>query len=200
MNNSNVIILDNQPLFSEAIKDIVSHLNPRGVTIHTKVSDAYKYAITKPTDIILLDVDLIDGSGVDMISRLRARSFNGKALFISSKDYTPYSSITKTAGANGYVSKLEDKATITNAIVSISQGYNFFKNDAVIDMSQVELSHRELCVLELLGKGHSNKEVARHLLLSEKTISTYKSRIMKKYNVDSFVHVLSKHLYMSATH
>jgi two-component system response regulator FimZ (fimbrial Z protein) len=108
-----------------------------------------------------------------------------------------FSNTAKQIGANGYITKAENTSMLKEAIVSVSRGFSVFKNDeGTTARRHTKLSKRETIVFNYLLKGYTNKQISEILTLSSKTISTYKSRILDKYKVDSIVELirLQKHV------
>jgi DNA-binding NarL/FixJ family response regulator len=155
------------------------------------VGDAYKWLRKGKIDILIADVELKNGSGIELVNRARKAGFSGNVLFVSSKSYQTYSSLAQSVGAQGYVSKTEIPSIIVKAIKSVKLGYTFFKSSVTTDLATVTLSKRELSVLSYLSQGYTNKQISEVLCLSEKTISTYKARLLKKYKAPSLVHLLN---------
>ncbi len=190
--NKTYLLLDNQPLFADAIEFLINkELNPQQVIRCRTTSEAYKYLKQEQVDLLITDVELEDGSGIEMVKRAKISGFAGQVLFISSKNYEAYSSMARSIGAQGYVSKTETQPIIMNAINTVKLGYSFFKSSVTTDLQDIKLSKRELSVLNYLQQGYSNRQISDLLALSEKTISTYKSRILKKYKAKSLVHLLN---------
>jgi DNA-binding NarL/FixJ family response regulator len=103
------------------------------------------------------------------------------------------------AGANGYISKTRSAKEIRQAIITVSKGGNFLSEDIKEQVSYIQngtilkfkkLSVREIEVLNLLSKGKRNKEIAQHLSINEKTVSTYKTRLLRKLNVDNIADLI----------
>jgi two-component system response regulator FimZ (fimbrial Z protein) len=100
-----------------------------------------------------------------------------------------YSDSAKKLGANGYISKEESTTLINDAMSNVLRGYTLFKQSTSIK-KDVDLSNREIIVLNYLLRGYSNKQISELLSLSAKTISTYKSRILEKHNATSLIDLL----------
>jgi DNA-binding NarL/FixJ family response regulator len=124
-------------------------------------------------------------------------------LIFSSQPEDVYALSTLRAGASGYLSKNADILLINEAITRIAEGGMFITNELAQRLAFDEstkkprryfrkLSTREIEVLKLLAAGKRNKHVAEELGLNEKTVSTYKARLMKKLNVDNFVDMLQQ--------
>ena len=111
------------------------------------------------------------------------------------------------AGASGYLTKSVSTQTIKDAIMKVYSCGIYISNDLAQRLTFEErgnrpsklykkLSTREVEVLKLLSSGRRNKEIAEELNINEKTVSTYKARLMKKLNVTNLVDLInqSRHL------
>lgn len=188
----NFLIVDSHPLFTHGLENLLlNHFSSSSVMIANNLRETHEALNKNSIDIIFVDIEQRNGCGLDFIKRLRQRESKERILVISSKSYDSYSTLTKTAGANGYITKTESKEVVIKAIENILDGYSVYKAHKTANLDTVTLSGREMSVLNYLKEGYSNKQISHLLTLSEKTISTYKTRIMKKYNASSFVHVLN---------
>lgn len=192
----NVLIIDAQPLYSEALASLVkSVMDNADVTQSTNSSEVMDLVRNQRIDLIILDVVIGDRDGMRLAKNILATGFQGKILFVSSKDYSSLSKAAYDLGADGFLNKNEAKQTIMDAIVSISRGYSMFKLRHAPSSNNIALSKREAMVFHYLAQGYSNKRISEQLSLSAKTISTYKTRILKKYHATSLIellHTLSK--------
>ena len=105
------------------------------------------------------------------------------------------------AGAAGYVCKQQELTELLSAIKAVLSGYSYFPNQALnsvrstmgnaSEADMVErLSGREMMVLQQLARGKTNKEIADGMFLSNKTVSTYKTRLLLKLNARSLVDLI----------
>ena len=126
-----------------------------------------------------------------------------KVLIYSGQSEDVYALSTIRAGASGYLSKTSDSENLAAAIKKVARGSMFITNELAqrlaFDQGSKKprrffrkLSTREVEVLKMLASGKRNKEVALGLNLNEKTVSTYKARLMKKLNVDNMVDLLQQ--------
>ncbi|EOV0146873.1 LuxR C-terminal-related transcriptional regulator, partial [Vibrio vulnificus] len=113
----------------------------------------------------------------------------GKVIFFSAETSQLFSEIAFRLGADGYVCKSEDQSILKDAIDAVINGYTFFKfkPNSAVNQAQPELSDREAAVMNYLLKGKTNREIANILSISDKTISTYKRRLLNKFNVENIV-------------
>ncbi|WP_373953630.1 response regulator [Vibrio pomeroyi] len=186
----NCLIFDDHPLVCVAIKSLVeSSPHITQVNVASELKTANEFVRKSNIDLLILDVNLNDCDGFDFYRRIRAHGFKGRVVFYSAETSAYYSEMAFKVGAHGYVCKSEHYNVLKDAIEAIAKGYSFFKeiNDPQKVKRTLKLSAREATVAKLLLKGMTNKDAAEFLSISEKTISTYKRRMLTKYSVDSIV-------------
>ncbi|MEF1330139.1 response regulator transcription factor [Vibrio sp. M260121] len=189
---NNVLIIDDQPLYSEALASLVqTAFQYVNVVESTDSAEVMGIIRNQPVDLVILDVVLGDRDGMRLAKNILATGYQGKILFISSRDYSSLSKAAFEMGTHGFLNKNEAKATIMDAIVSVTRGYSMFKATHNQSSGNVALSNREAMVFHYLAQGYSNKKISEQLSLSAKTISTYKTRILKKYHAESVVELLN---------
>jgi DNA-binding NarL/FixJ family response regulator len=148
-------------------------------------------------------MDIPQINGIATLRKMRLEHPDVKVLIYSGQSEDVYALSTIRAGAHGYLSKSSHPSTLLEAIDKIHDGGMFITNDLAQRLAFDEgtqkprrffrkLSTREIEVLKMLTSGKRNKEVAEGLNLNEKTVSTYKARLMKKLNVDNMVDLLQQ--------
>ncbi|GBL00488.1 DNA-binding response regulator [Vibrio harveyi] len=189
---NNVLIIDDQPLYSEALASLVQNaFQTVNVVESTDSAEVMELIRNQPVDLVILDVVLGDRDGMRLAKNILATGYQGRILFVSSRDYSSLSKAAFEMGAHGFLNKNESKETIMDAIVSVTRGYSMFKATHNQSSGNVALSNREAMVFHYLAQGYSNKKISEQLSLSAKTISTYKTRILKKYHAESVVELLN---------
>ncbi|MFM2586961.1 response regulator [Vibrio sp. TBV020] len=192
MHIAKALVIDSQPIMREAIGNIIHDLSA-STQVYQSASSSFGLQIINnhSVDLVILDIDLDGSDGFEFARRSRAHGYKGKILFISANQHPMYSNTARQLGANGYITKTESTAMLKEAIVSVSRGFTVFKNDeGTKNRRHTKLSKRETIVFNYLLKGYTNKQISEILSLSSKTISTYKSRILEKYKVDSIVELM----------
>lgn len=152
----------------------------------------------KNIDLILLDINMHGGNTTEMIVEVKNIQKNVRILIFSAYEEKHYALRYIQAGANGYLNKLEEEEEIINAVKQvITTGKyissvvqknvidNLFNNELVNPLDI--LSEREFEIANLLVRGEGNLEIANKLNIHVSTVSTYKSRIYTKLNVDNVV-------------
>lgn len=154
-------------------------------------------------DVLVLEMDIPEINGVAALRRIRNDYPEVKVLIYSGQSEDVYALSTIRAGASGYLSKSAGLNNLPQAIRKVGYGGMFITNELAQRLAFDEgtqkprrffrkLSTREVEVLKMLANGKRNKEVAKGLNLNEKTVSTYKARLMKKLNVDNMVDLLQQ--------
>lgn len=145
-------------------------------------------------DLVIIDLGIPGLDGLDLLSRVQSVDPNIRLLVLSAQDERLYANRVEAAGGHGFVSKTRDTSAILDAARLLVAGYNCFPKRAAIapqgDSPVAMLTSRELVVLRRLVIGLSNKQIADELFLSQKTISTYKTRILEKLQLGGLVDLL----------
>lgn len=191
--NNYCLVFDDHPLVCVAIKSLVQSLDiMKDVLIASTTSDAIDILKTKEIDLLVLDVNLKDCDGYEFLKRIRASGYSGKVIFFSAETNHLYSMLAFKSGADGYVSKSENHDILKDAIYAVVKGYSFFKfkHDVKPPAEYPKLSSRESRIMKLLVQGMNNRDIAALLSISDKTVSTYKRRILDKFSVGNLVELL----------
>lgn len=148
-------------------------------------------------DVVVLDISLPDGSGLDLIRRIKALKPDAAILVSSMHDETLFAERALQAGAMGYISKQEAAEHIIEAVHRVVKGKIYVSERMTERMLQKNLanknkptsiealSDRELQVFEQIGAGHSTAQIAANLNLSVKTIETHRAHIKQKLGLAS---------------
>ncbi|MDF9618785.1 response regulator transcription factor [Pseudomonas entomophila] len=195
-----VLIVDDHPFIRSAARMLLQQEQFDIVGETDNGVDALQLARQHLPDLILLDIAIPKMDGLEVLNRIAELQLPAKILVLTSRPVASYAMRCMKAGAAGYVSKAEDLNELVKAIRAIMSGYTFFPNLAAnsvrrSDMEASEqdlirrLSDRELSILQKLATGFSNNEIAEVMHVSNKTVSTYKKRIIEKLNVKSLVYL-----------
>ena len=195
-----VLIADDHPLIRSAMKLLLESDGHDVVAEADNGADAVQLARKHNVDLIILDITMPGLDGLEVINRIRVSEVKSRILVVTSQSPLFYSQRCMKAGAAGFITKGQDLTELMRAIKIIMDGYTFFpflaassvrSSDA--NMSDIEmiqnLSARELYILQQLARGLSNKKIAEDMILSSKTISTYKARLIEKLNIKSVVYL-----------
>jgi DNA-binding NarL/FixJ family response regulator len=158
---------------------------------------------TKEIDVLILDLDLEGLSSIFEVKSILKNFPKTKIIIFSGLSEQIYAPNAIKAGISGFVHKTEKMETLSLSIIKVNQGKIIInetvkKNlDLIAKQSKSErlyrkLSNREVEVLRYLSGGKKNHEIAEILSLNEKTISTYKLRLLTKLNVTNLVDLVNK--------
>lgn len=150
-------------------------------------------------DVILLDLSLPDGNGLELLKDLRAREIPIPVLVLTRHEEELYGMRALQAGAQGFMGKGTDPSRILEAARTVARGDMAVPDplrDRIVRQFAEEglageqhplarLSDRELAVFELIGRGRPVGEIAEDLHLSPKTVHTYRQRIKEKLDLAS---------------
>jgi DNA-binding NarL/FixJ family response regulator len=148
-------------------------------------------------DLVIVDISLKRGSGIDLIKEIVSRFPEVKTIVSSMHDEFLYAERSLRAGALGYVNKQEAAGVIIEAIQEVLSGKTYLSGamqthllTAVSGRSRelskpgvASLSDRELEVMSMIGQGLATREIAERLELSIHTIETYREKIKVKLNL-----------------
>lgn len=193
------LIVDDHPVIRMAVRMLLERNGMDVVGEADNGVDALQLIRQHEPDIVVLDIGIPRLDGLNVISRIRALGLDSHVLVLTSQPAEGFAQRCFQAGAKGYVSKDEDLQNLVTAINSIATGFTFFPAETFAAngrtaFSEAELvsrlSNQELMVLQYLASGRTNKEIGELMLLSNKTISTYKTRIQQKLNLGSLLELI----------
>ena len=199
-----VLIADSHPIVRLGIKQVLGSASGFEVIGDvSSTSELFKALEKVSPDVVMLEMDIPEINGIATLRKIKQEFPSTKVLMYSGQSEDVYALSTIRAGAFGYLSKTADVDYIISAIKKVAEGNMFITNELAQRLAFDEgtqkprrffrkLSTREVEVLKLLASGKRNKEVAEGLNLNEKTVSTYKARLMRKLNVDNLVDLLQQ--------
>ena len=196
-----VVIVDDHPVIRFAVKMLLEKAEMRVVAETDNGIDAIQKSRDLLPDLVLLDIGLPQIDGFQVLERLRSLAIPLKILVLTSQASAHFAQRCQQAGADGFVNKTDDLSELADAIRVVMRGYSYFPCNhnfspgvtaGAGDDSKLlsDLSDRELSVLILIAKGMGNKQIGEQLLLSEKTISTYKHRLKQKLNAHTLIELI----------
>ncbi len=151
---------------------------------------------SEPWDLVILDINMPDRSGIDILRHIRSGYPNTRVLVMSGFAEKLYAINVLRAGASGYLSKDQAPEDILRAVHTVLAGRRFVSEalsemlvDALDEPTDrplhANLSQREFQILCKLAVGRSISEIANELFLSVKTVSTYRARVLEKMNLQT---------------
>jgi DNA-binding NarL/FixJ family response regulator len=189
-NPVHIMLVDDHPLVRDGLRarlEAVPHF--RVVLEAGSGAEALAMLDTARVDLVLMDITMRDGSGIDATAQL-ARSHPGIAvLILSMHDKLEYVTQAMQAGARGYVLKDAPGKDIVLAIDTVMAGGIYYSAPVARQLARPhlpdnQLTSREQEVLRHLANGESNKQIARALDLSVRTVETHRLNIKRKLGIE----------------
>ena len=187
-----VMLCDDHALIRRGIRDTLSDAQDIEV-----VGEAGDYGELRTLmrgascDVLVLDINLPGRSGLDVLHALKDEGSPVKVLIVSMYPEEQYAIRALRAGAFGYVNKGGDPQVIVQAVRTVAQGRKYVTPDIaqmlvesltmpVSEQAHEKLSDRELQTLVMIASGKRLSDIAEELMLSPKTVSVYRARVLEK--------------------
>jgi DNA-binding NarL/FixJ family response regulator len=194
-----VVVVDDHAMFRTGVKaEIGRSLEVVGEA--ADVGSAINVILATHPDVVLLDVHLPGGGGVEVIRKVHEKSQDQKFLALSVSDAAEDVIGVIRAGARGYVTKSINGGELVDAVRRVAEGDAVFSPrlagfvldafSGAIDVAAVDedldrLSQREREVMRLIARGYAYKEVAKELFISIKTVETHVSSVLRKLQLSN---------------
>jgi two-component system, NarL family, invasion response regulator UvrY len=193
----NVILCDDHALIRRGIRDTLSDATDIRV-----VGEAGDYGELRALmrgqrcDVLVLDINLPGRSGLDVLHALKDEGADVKVLIVSMYPEDQYAIRALRAGASGYVNKGGDPQTIVQAVRTVAQGRKYVTPEIAqmlvesltapaTEHPHERLSDRELQTLLKIASGKRLADIAQELMLSPKTVSVYRARVLEKLSLSN---------------
>ena len=185
-------------MFREHLAHLIDKAHDLGVVAEAdNIKEGFALIRKIKPAVAIIDISLKGSNGLELLKDLRAHGIDVPVLVLSMHDESLYALCSLRAGAQGYVMKQEALANVLTAIQQVFDGRPYLSAamSAKLIVSYAEapdngkaaptdnLSDRELEILELIGKGHEVREIAKELHLSPKTVETHRAHIKEKLNL-----------------
>ncbi|HBO8617659.1 TPA: response regulator transcription factor [Pseudomonas aeruginosa] len=197
---SRILIVDDHPVIRMAMKMLLEAEGHQIVGDTDNGVDAISLGRELKPDLVILDIGIPRLDGLEVISRLMVLALPLKILVLTGQSASLFALRSMQAGAAGFVCKQGGLAELVTAVNAVASGYSYFPSSAMHPVQQgaysddVELlgrlSDREVSVLQYLSQGYSNKQISEQMFISNKTVSTYKARLLLKLNAGSLVDLI----------
>jgi len=185
-----IMLVDDHPLVRDGLRarlEAVPHF--RVVAEADSGAEALALAGGTRIDLVLMDITMRDGSGIEATARLTANHPDIAVLILSMHDKLEYVTQAMQAGARGYVLKDAPGKDIVLAIDTVMAGGIYYSAAVARQLARPaaqdnQLTLREQEVLRHIANGESNKQIARALDLSVRTVETHRLNIKRKLGIE----------------
>lgn len=199
MDKIRVVIADDHTMVRQGLKQILELEDDMVVVAQApNGEEAIKVVNEYHPDVILMDINMPGMNGLQAIKEMKSTNIASRIIVLTIHEDREYLFKTLQMGAEGYVLKDADPSVLVEAIRSVNRGQSYIQanmtKELVREFNRVtlhdkgkseenSLTSRELEVLELIAEGMINKEIAKRLYISEKTVKNHVSNIFRKLNV-----------------
>ena len=190
-----VLLADDHKMFREGLKQILADTSDIAVIDEAENTAEVMSKVRKQDfDIVILDISMPGRNGVDIISELKNRDPELQVLILSMHPEEHYAVRSIKEGAAGYITKNRAPRELISAIRKIAKGRKYISSTVAeqlaieiekdhIGLPHEKLSDREYQVMCMIASGKTVNEIANELALSISTISTNRTRILRKMNM-----------------
>jgi DNA-binding NarL/FixJ family response regulator len=199
-NTTRILIIDDHPIVRQGLKMMIEGEPDLSVCGEANgMSQAMQLYFETEPDVIIADISLENGSGIELVKELIAQNEDLKILVCSMHEESLFAERALRAGAKGYINKEQATDKLIDAIRRVASGRVYLSEQMTDRMlcrqvgsgdeppkSEIEtLSDRELEVFEQIGHGVTTRQIAEKLHLSPKTVETYRENIKHKLNLSN---------------
>jgi DNA-binding NarL/FixJ family response regulator len=187
-----VFIVDDHYMVIEGLIKLMSDLKEVECCGHaTTGASCLSYLKQNTPDVILMDINLPDISGLDLCSEVTKKYPGVRILGLSTFNQKPYISKMLSNGAMGYLLKNATAAEIMTAISTVIKGQQYLSQEASASLrvlsssDDIIISRREKEVLGCIAEGLTSKAIAEKLFIAESTVTTHRKSLMAKFEVNN---------------
>lgn len=201
MKENRIVIIDDHAVFIQGLSLLIDNEKDLQVAgTATNFFDGEKLVEEIQPDLVIVDLNLGDKDGLDLIKILTEKNPKIKILVLSMMQERYYTERSLAAGAKGFVMKDAVADTVITAIRTVLEGKiwlspsekeryldtMFQKPSQTVSKNPIEdLSNRQLQILRMMGSGHGTVEIANILSISTKTVEAHKEQLKKKLNCNT---------------
>ncbi len=190
-----ILIADDHTIVREGLKHYVATLDEvEGIDEAADGNTAWGMIKDCTYDLVILDVSMPGMSGLDILRKMKELNLQTRVLILSVHPQEQYAIHSFKLGASGYISKDSAFEELTLAIRKIASGGRYVTSafaekmafsgyDSDTRSPHERLSEREFQVMIMLANGKSITEIAKEIFISDKTVSTYRTRILQKMGI-----------------
>ncbi|QXL84273.1 response regulator transcription factor [Comamonas sp. NLF-1-9] len=192
-----VILCDDHALVRRGIRDTLAEAPDIRVSgeagSYTELRELLRHA---PCDVLLLDLNLPGRSGIEVLTSVQESHPRTKVLIVSMYPEDQYALRALKAGAHGYANKAADPLQLITAVHTVMQGRKYLTPEVAQlladslaqperELAHAQLSERELQTLVKIASGKRLSDIAQELVLSPKTVSVYRARVLAKLGLSN---------------
>lgn len=177
-----IAILEDHPIYAAGLRELVEQMLPSThIICHNRLNDLLPAVAQQPVHLILADLHVMDGKGLEMLQTLKARCPGAVVVGITGDEDILRYNRTNPMSEFRILSKMDSFDYITHEIQTLLKRSDVLDRSSAVELNSVwasrntegELTRKQLLVLNLIKQGLSNKEIARRLNVSPETVKTH---------------------------
>ncbi|MFZ5970740.1 MAG: response regulator [Bacteroidota bacterium] len=184
-----VFMVDDHPMVIEGVTSMLRQMKEVEVCGYaTNAASCLGYFVKNTADVVLLDINLPDGSGIEVCRQILKQHPATRIIALSNFDQLTYLQNMQQAGAKGYLLKNASLGQIEAALDAVMQGAEYWLGrdnvrETLKGHNEMLLTRREVEVLKLIAEGLTNQEIADKLFVSASTIDSHRKNLLSKLQV-----------------
>jgi DNA-binding NarL/FixJ family response regulator len=150
---------------------------------------------TLAADLLLLDIELRDLNGLDILRKIRLSDSVLKVVILSMHEESVFSKEAQRAGANGYLGKSIESSSMIHSLLEVMQGASLFPVSQTAPRTKTVrdiISSQETRILKLIAEGKTSTEISIELRISALTVKAHRRNMLRKLQVESSASMVSK--------
>ena len=200
-----IAIVDDHPLVREGLTARISAQPDMEVCGEAAdIESAMELILARRPSLVIVDIALRDGHGIDLIKRIVAAGINTRMLVVSAYDESLFAERALRAGALGYINKQELQGKVVEALRTVLRGERYLSSamaqrliaqaigSKAAQGGTEALTDRELQIFQLVGRGKSTREIANELNVSVHTIDSHREHIRAKLDLRSGTELIQR--------
>ncbi len=200
INNTSILLVDDHRILREGYKHLLESAGFKVIGQAGDADEGYQAYITLHPDLCIIDLTMPGKSGLECINRICLHDKQARVLVCSMHDESMLAMRAMEMGASGYITKSCSPDIFIEAVTTVADKKHYLEADIAqsiamdkhlkTDQKLDSLSHQEFAIFTLLAKGMSIEEMSNSLSLSPKTVSNYKTNMMRKLGTTKLIDII----------
>ncbi|SFK66079.1 response regulator transcription factor [Methylophaga sulfidovorans] len=200
MSKTTILLIDDHAILRDGYQHL---LNSSGFDVIGQASNSeegYRLYVSNKPDVCIIDISMPGAGGLECIRRITARDPQAKILVCTMHDDSTLAMRAMDMGARGYITKSCPSSVLIEAVKTISSRGHYLSTEIArsiameklihADQKVHSLSHQEFAVFRMVAEGKSINEMAENLALAPKTVSNYKTNMMRKLGTNNLAEII----------
>lgn len=200
MQQTTVLLVDDHAILRDGYQQLLTAAGFRVVAQASNSEEGYRHYLNLNPDVCIIDISMPGAGGLECIRRICSRDSKARILVCSMHDDSTLAMRAMDMGARGYITKSCPSAVLIEAVKTIATRGHYLSTEIArgIAMDKLvngdkkvsALSHQEFAVFRMVAEGKSINEMAESLALAPKTVSNYKTNMMRKLGTNNLAEII----------